>query len=165
MKILALDPAARTGFAHSDGHCGVWLLGSGEQRLQSLDERICQAIEAWGCDVIAYESATFGSRHAHVMRMHNELAGVIQLVALREQVQCWSYPPSQWKAIALTSGRLDKQGVMGALKLIYGIEVTDADIADAIGILKAAESGPPPESKKKQRRAAERRLRKMPRLF
>lgn len=165
MRILAIDPAARTGFAHSDGHCGVWLLGRGELRLQVLDERISKAIEAWGCDVIAYESATFGSRHAHVMRVHNELAGVIQLVAVRERVLCWSFPPSQWKAMALGSGRADKQGVMRLLRIVYGIEVTDADIADAIGILKAAERGPPPESRKKQRRAAEKRLRKMPRLF
>jgi Holliday junction resolvasome RuvABC endonuclease subunit len=165
MNILAIDPASRCGFAHSSGPYGVWNLGSGAIRLQSLDDLITAALAKWPTDVVAYESATFGSRHLHVMRRHNELAGVIELVAIREHVQCWSYPPSQWKAIALTNGRLDKSGVMRALKIIYGIETTDPDIADAAGILKAALKGPPPETKKKQRRLAEKRLKKIPRLF
>lgn len=165
MKILALDPASRCGFAHSDGHCGVWNLGSGPLRLTSLDTLLTKALATWPVDVLAYESATFGSHHLHAMRRHNELAGVIELVATRHLIKTWCFNPSQWKAIALTSGRLDKQGVMRALELVYGITVTDPDIADAIGILKCAERGAPPESKRKQRKAAERRLKKMPRLF
>lgn len=164
-RILAIDPANRTGFAHSSGKCGVWILGSGELRLQILDEHITRAIADWGCDVIAYESATFGSRHAHVQRLHNELAGVIQLVALREHVQCWAYPPPQWKAMALGSGRADKAGVKRLLRIVHGIELVDSDIADAVGILKAAARGPPPPTKRQQRSAERKRIKKLPRLF
>ena len=165
MNILAIDPAARCGFAHSNGQHGVWELGTGERQLETLDWKISQAIADWGCDVIAYEAATFGSRHAHVMRRHNEKAGVIQLVALRENVPCWCYPPTQWKAMALGKGNLDKQGVIRMVKLIYGIKVNDPDVADSIGILMAAQRGPPPESKRKQQRAAEKRLVKRAKLF
>jgi len=163
--ILAIDPAARTGFAHSNGQCGVWLLGSGELRLQVLDEKISAAIAEWGCDVIAYESATFGSRHAHVQRLHNELAGVIQLVAIRAQVKCWAYPPPQWKALALGKGNVDKAGVKRLLRIVHGIELVDSDIADAVGILKAAERGPPPPTQRKQRSDERKRIKKLPKLF
>lgn len=165
MNILALDPAGRTGFAHTAGHCGVWNLGSGPIRLVKLSDLLSRAIATWPVEVLAYESATFGSKHLHVMRRHNELAGVIEMVATRYQIKTWCYNPSQWKAIALGSGNADKAGVMRLLRIVYGIEVRDSDIADAIGILKCAERGPPPESKRKQRRAAERKLAKLPRLF
>lgn len=169
MIILALDPAARTGWALGDGSqlaYGVWALGSHPAgQLERLEENITATVNRFRVEVLAYESATFGSHHLHAMRKHNEKAGVIELVAVKLGCQCWSYNPSQWKAIALTSGRLDKAGVMRALKLIYQIDVDDADVADAIGILKCAERGPPPESKRKQHRAAVKRLAKMPRLF
>jgi Holliday junction resolvasome RuvABC endonuclease subunit len=115
--------------------------------------------------VIAYESATFGSRHRHVMRRHNELAAVIQLCAARLKILCWSYPPTQWKARALGSGHADKRGVQRLLQLIYGIDVADEDVADAIGILKAAERGPPPESRRQAKRRERRAAKKLPRLF
>lgn len=166
MSILAIDPAARTGFCHSNGHRGVWNLGTGAIRLQCLDELLVAALAQWPTDIIAYESASFGSHNHHVKSRHNQLAAVVELVAVRERKQCWSFNPMQWKAIALGKGNLDKAGVMRLLRIIHGIEETDPDIADALGILKCAERGPPPEPIKKQRRAAEKRLTKaQSRLF
>ena len=169
MNILAIDPAKRSGWAWSDGQrlvFGVWLLGSHPAtRLARLDASLQSAANRWSPDVIAYESATFGSRHAHVMRRHNELAGVIELFAAKSRLQCWSYPPSQWKARALACGNADKGAVMRLLELIYGVRVTDQDAADAIGILKAAERGPPPETSKQVQRRRSRQAKRLPRLF
>ena len=171
MIILAIDPAARTGWALADTIAdqltyGVWALGAdpGGQLIR-LEEYATATIKRFGVQVVAYESASFGSHNPHVQSRHNEKGAIIQMVAAKHNLPCWSYNPMQWKAIALTSGNLDKAGVMRALKLIYDIEVDDPDEADAIGIAKAATKGPPPESKKKQRRAAEKRLKAMPRLF
>lgn len=166
MNILAIDPAKRCGFAHSNGRFGAWLLGSNPAaRLQRLDVYIHAAIRRWPTDVIAYESATFGSRHVHAMRRHNELAGVIELCAAKLGVKCWSFPPTQWKALALACGNADKLRVMRLLELIYGLRVADPDVADALGILKAAERGPPPESRKQAARRVRRAAKKLPRLF
>lgn len=165
MRVLAIDPASRCGWAHSCGPCGVWNLGSGAARLQALDWAISDVLRKWPADVIAYESASFGSHNPHVKSRHNELAGVIQLVALREQVQCWAFNPMQWKKIALTKGNLDKSGVQRMLKIIYGIEIVDDDLADAVGILKAALTGPPPPTKRQQRSAERKRAKKEKRLF
>jgi Holliday junction resolvasome RuvABC endonuclease subunit len=161
MKILALDPAKRTGWAWSDGsriESGVWPLGNNP--LATLADHIRAAAKRWGCEVIAYESATFGSRHLHVMRKHNELAGVIQLVASELAVPTWCYPPSQWKARGLGEGGADKRGVMRLLRIVHGIGCTDEDQADALGILMCARRGPPPEPVKKARRRAEKALKR-----
>ena len=134
MNILAIDPAKRCGFAHSNGRSGVWLLGTHPAaRPERLETYIEAAVGRWPTEVLAYDSATFGSRHLHAMRRHNELAGVIQLCAARLEILCWSYPPTQWKARALGSGHANKRGVQRMLHLIYGIDVADEDIADAIG--------------------------------
>jgi Holliday junction resolvasome RuvABC endonuclease subunit len=166
MNVLAIDPSKRCGFAHSNGRHGVWLLGSQPvARLERLDGYIRAAARRWPTDVIAYESATFGSRHVHAMRRHNELAGVIELCAAKLGAKCWSFPPTQWKAIALACGNADKAQVMRLLELIYGVRVADQDAADAIGILKAAERGPPPETRKQAARRVRRAAKKLPRLF
>jgi Holliday junction resolvasome RuvABC endonuclease subunit len=129
MNILAIDPAQRSGWAWSDGkqlHHGIWLLGSDPaKRLARLDGNIRAAVGRWATEVIAYESATFGSRHFHVMRRHNELAGVIQLVAAQRGIRCWAYPPTQWKAMALAHGHADKLAVQRLLQLLYDIDVAD----------------------------------------
>ena len=165
MNILALDPAQRCGFAHSTGPVGVWELGSGPQRLDVMETRLVKALQDWPTSVIAYESATFGSHHLHTMRRHNELAGVIELVAARYHLRCWTYNPMQWKASALGHGKLDKEGVMRMLRVLYGLEITDPDMADAVGILRAAMRGEPPPSKRKQRSTQRKLAKKDKRLF
>jgi Holliday junction resolvasome RuvABC endonuclease subunit len=169
MKIIALDPAAKTGFAYSSikdrvEESGVWNLGNSDSRLQSIDYLLTTAIRNCKPDVIAVEVATFGSVHAHVQRMHNELLGAIKLVALRERVDVWEFGISTWKARAVGKGNADKQGVMRGLRTFYGIDVTNEDEADAIGVLLAAQQGPPPEPARKQRsrqRKAEKKLRRL----
>lgn len=167
MNILAIDPAQRTGFAHSVGIHGVWKLGATPGlRCSTLAAKIEEVVRKYRTDVIAYEAATFGSHNIHAQRRHNELAGVIEGTAAKLGLPCWNYNPGQWKAIALGKGNLDKPGVMRMLRLAYEIDVQDEDIADALGILKAAEKGPPPEPKKKaMRRLVKELSKRQARLF
>ena len=155
MRILALDPAASTGFAFSATkdrveHSGVWNLGAGaESRPGRLAEMIRIADERWEVETVAYEAATFGTRDFHTMRRHNELAGAIQAACSELGLTCWSFNIGTWKKRSVGSGRADKPAIIRGLRTLFGIEVSRQDEADAIGILLAAQVGPPPEPKKK----------------
>jgi Holliday junction resolvasome RuvABC endonuclease subunit len=170
MKILALDPAAKTGWAIASTRdridaSGVWDLGSGDARLAHIDHLLSKAINRWRVQLLAVEVATFGSRHSHVQRMHNELLGAIKLVAIRERIELWQFGIGTWKARAVGKGDADKAGVMRGLRVFYGIEVTDENQADAIGIALAAQMGPPPEPAKKVRSRLRKAATREPRLF
>lgn len=170
MKILALDPAAKTGFAFSSVKdrveaSGVWNLGAvPEARPGRLAEYIRLAVREYGPQVIAYEVATMGGRNLHAMRRLNELAGVIQAVALELTLEAWPWGIGSWKARACGNGRAQKPDVMRALRTYFGIEVTNDNEADAIGILLASQMSPPPEPKKKAVRLRQA-AKKAPRLF
>lgn len=172
LNILALDPAAKTGFAWSDGirrHSGVWQLGP--SRGTELERRIIAACEEFPTDCIAFENAGFGSRNPAVQAMHNELAGVIKLCADRLGLKCWVFPIATWKRLALGRGKLPKgeagkREVLRLLRLHHGIECSDFDEGDAIGILLAAMHGPPPLTKKKQVKRLKKVLKaRQPTLF
>ena len=171
MKILALDPAAKCGFAIAStkdriDDSGVWSLGTDPaMRPARLADYIRLAVKRHGVTVVAYEVATFGGRRFHVMRRMNELSGVVQAVAGELRVECWPFGISTWKARAVGKGNADKGGVMHGLRMFYGIEVTDDNQADAIGIALAAQQGPPPEPAKKVRSRERKAVLKLPRLF
>lgn len=171
MRILALDPASRCGWAFSTTKdrveaSGVWLLGSDDAvRPGRLAEYLRLAIAKHQPAVVAYEAATYGSRHLRVIRQHNELAGAIRATCLHAGVECWEFGIGTWKARTVGSGRAKKPAVLRGLATYFGIEVVDQDQADAIGICLAAQLGPPPPPKRKARSAERKRLKKLPRLF
>jgi Holliday junction resolvasome RuvABC endonuclease subunit len=170
VRILALDPAAKTGWAFSSvidrvEASGVWLITDEHDthpglRLRRLEEFILDQHGATPFDVIAYEKASFGSPNPAIKELHGELAGVIRLVAAKLFVPAWHFNPSQWKAIGLGAGGADKHGVIRALRTYFGIETTSEDQADAIGILLAAQKGPPPETEKQRTRRVEKEIAK-----
>lgn len=162
MKILAIDPAKISGWAFSDGQalaCGRWDLGPtlGE-RPGALAANIRAAVKRFGCDVLAYEVATFGGTAPHVMRAMNELSGAIQAVGSELGLTMYAFGISSWKARAVGKGNAKKWGVKRGLELYHGLKIDNEDEADAVGILKAAEMGPPPLSVKKQTKAIEKKL-------
>ena len=174
-RILALDPAAKTGWAYSSKTdrveaSGVWLITDDRDthaglRLRRLEEFILDQHAATPFDVLAYEKASFGSPNPEVKELHGELAGIIRLVAAKLFVPAWPFNPPQWKAIGLGASGADKGDVIRLLRMLFGIETTSEDQADAIGILLAAQRGAPPESVKRQTRRVERALEaKQPKL-
>lgn len=170
MIILGLDPAAKTGWAVASVKdrihaSGVWDLGKGDSRLACIDDMLSKAIERYGVQIIAVEVATFGSRHSHVQRQHNELLGAIKLVAMREHVELWQFGIGTWKLRAVGKGDADKAGVIRGLRKFYRIEVVSEDEADAIGVCLAAQIGPPPEPARKAKSRLRRAAKKEPWLF
>jgi len=162
-KILALDPANSCGYAHSSGQRGVWLLGDPYSRLQRFRNQLLQAADRWGCDLLAYEDAAFGSINPHTAAAHNELAGIIKLVAAELCVETRSYKPATIKKFATGSGRAQKPQMIRACETILGLRVTSDDEADAIWILEMAKQNYLPAASAKKRTA--RRAKKAPRLF
>jgi Holliday junction resolvasome RuvABC endonuclease subunit len=154
--VLAIDPANTTGFAIGDGvknDYGVWQLKRPgayhpDKRLVILRDELATAIEQYGITFIAFEDASFGSPSQHVKALHNELRGVIRLVAAERNIPCRGYKPTTIKAFATGSGRADKPQMVRAAKTILGLDTEDDNIADAAFILQLAlrdaDKPPPP---------------------
>lgn len=161
-RILALDPAQKCGWAHSnsDGHHGVWFLaGEIGRQHADLEQRLTNAIAAWGCDLIATENAGFGSRNPNVQAMHNERLGVIRLVAARRGVEVKTFQPNTIKLFATGNGHADKSQMVAALKRLMGVTVASDDEADACWILELAkrpECWPEPKAKVSRSRGKSR---------
>lgn len=153
MRILALDPATRCGWAYTDGEqtvYGVWDLGiSGSEhagkRLVRLRDRLLDLHERHGIDRIAYEAASFGSHNPNTQAFHNELAGIIRMVAADLGVPAVPYPIGTIKKFATGSGVAKKPQMVRACKTILGIETEDDNVADALFVLELAKQGVRPE--------------------
>lgn len=171
MKILAIDPAARCGFAHSNGKHGVWdLIKTFDRcpgdRLIRFERFLEVAISEWGCDLLAAEDASFGSNNRHTAATHNELRGVIHMVAARREIDVKLFGPSTIKAFATDNGRAKKHHMIAALKRLIGIAVVSDDEADALWILELAKRPDCWTPTKQQKRAAKKREKKLqPTLF
>lgn len=169
-RILAIDPATLCGFAHSNGHHGVWSLGEASEgqgrRLIRLRSLIHGAAKMWGIDRIAAEAASFGSKFASTQQFHNELRGVMRLVAAEIGAEFYELKPTTIKKFATGSGRAEKQQMIAACKRLLGIEARDSNEADALFILEAAKQNyQPPPSMKKRRQAEKMFFKKQPKLF
>jgi len=169
IRILALDPASVTGYAWSDGtrrEHGVWILGTETHRLMALESRLEEHLTRLPCDLIAFEDASFGSPNPNVQAMHNELRGVIKLVASRRHIRFVLFHPTTIKAFATGSGRAKKPQMMAACKRLLGITPSDDNEADALWILELAKNpkqwAEPSKAKVKRVKAARK---KEPRLF
>lgn len=168
MKILALDPANLTGFAHSDGHRGVWALTRPTDRhpgdrLARLRAYLLRASEEWGFERLAYEEATFGSRHIHTIALHNRLAGVIELTAHQLGAELWPVNPATLNNWATGYGRARDWQIIRAARTLLGVETDSPDVADACFVLEMAKQNVLPAA---TRRKQPRKVRdKMKRLF
>ncbi len=142
-RILALDPASNTGWAHTNGLFGVWRLR--ERNIASLDrehiylERFLErAIASMGVDMIATENAGYGSHNPEVQARHNERLGVIRLVAARHQIELQTFNPMTIKMFATGDGHADKHEMVAACNRLLNVQVTTNDEADAVWILHLA---------------------------
>ena len=158
MNILALDPAANTGWAHSNGQFGLWLLrlqGApiGDQHVR-LEQYLERAIATMGCDVIATENAGFGAFNPQTKAQHNERLGIIRLVAARHGIDVHAFQPKAIKLFATGDGEASKAEMVAACRRLLGITVTSDDEADAIWIcefMKRPDCWPKRSPKKKKR--------------
>ncbi len=145
MKILALDPASKMGFAHSSGFCGTWDLSvrtdeSKGMRLIRLSGKLSEVIEHLGVDVVVYEAA----RHAASNRalvVQAEIQGVLVLWCEQHGVEYRGYSPSEIKKHATGKGNANKEAMIAAAKTRWPDKaIADDNTADALWILDLAQT-------------------------
>ncbi len=140
MNILGIDPAAKCGFAHSNGEHGVWELTAKAdkhpgRRLERFRRRLFLMRRDHGVDVIGIEDASFGSHNPHVQALHNELIGIAKLVSAEWEIEIHTFNPSTLKKWLTGNGRADKKQMIAAVNSQFGLSVTDDNIADAIAVM------------------------------
>jgi Holliday junction resolvasome RuvABC endonuclease subunit len=152
MKTLALDPASVTGYAHSNGKFGVWQLTRSSEpdggRLVRLRNNIHKCYEAWGIDKIVFEDASFGSNNRNTAASHNELRGIIKMVAAELKCATQAINPGSLKAWATGDNHAPKPKMIAAVERFLGIVVEDDNAADALLLLEYARQGIKPAAKK-----------------
>jgi Holliday junction resolvasome RuvABC endonuclease subunit len=157
-QILGLDPANVTGYAHTDGYRGeVDLCRTLDkhpgQRLIRLSEWLEETLHSHKTDLIAAEDATFGSHNPQTQASHNELRGIIKLVAAEFGIDVKLFNPMTIKAFATGNGHATKDQMVRAAKTFYDLDVTN-NVADAVFIMELAKRPDcwPKEAEKKTRR-------------
>ena len=146
VRILGLDPANKCGWAHDDGfgcEFGVWnLKGKTDRhpgrRLERFRRLLYTMKRERGIDAIAYEDASFGSNNANTAARHNELTGVIKLVAAEWDIPIESYKPNHLKKWLTGHGKASKEDMIAAVASRFAITTTDDNVADAITVMERA---------------------------
>lgn len=162
--LLAIDPATLCGFACENGKRGTWRLkkrgwNSPLLRMEHVLER---GIREWGVNSIVTENAAGGSwqgsgGNVKTQAFHNQLLGVIKLVAARHAIPLLVLWPATIKAFATGKAFANKSMMRQALRLHYWDEYSDKlddNAIDAIWILKYAQANPygPPKRKRKTKK-------------
>lgn len=140
MNILGIDPAAKCGFAHSNGEHGVWVLKEKSKehpglRLERFRRRLFLMRRDYGVDAVGIEDASFGSHNPNVQALHNELIGIAKLVCSEWSIEIYTFTPSHLKKWLTGNGRADKSQMIAAVNSQFGLNVTDDNVADAIAVL------------------------------
>lgn len=145
MKILALDPATKCGYAHSSGLSGVWDLSikrdeSAGMRLIRLRAELEGLRAKEGVDLVVYEAvrnmAPQGRGASVVQAM---IQGVIVLWCEDNGIEYRGYSPQQIKKQATGKGNAKKDQVLAAACMTWPtINVIDDNHADALWLLDLA---------------------------
>ncbi len=166
-RILAIDPANRTGWAYlgADGRrlFGGWLIARNSDRhpgdrLRRFRDGLRELAAGFPVDLVACEDSCLGvgERSRHTLRMHAELLAVVKLLAADLGVPVVFYAPITIKSFAGCAGKStkgDKSAMVRACKRLLDVETDDDDAADALFILEMARQGKtPPAAMPKPRR-------------
>lgn len=145
MKILALDPATKCGWAHSCSAGGTWDLStrrdeSGGMKLLRLVGKLNEIHEQVGVDVVVFEAA----RHAApgmqgALVSHAELQGQIKVWCEHRSIQYRGYSPSEIKKFATGKGNANKDKMREAAEAKWpGVSLADDNAIDALWLLDLA---------------------------
>lgn len=140
MRVLGLDPAAKTGWSVSGdidkvGAFGVWSLTDKTdkhpgRRLERFRRFLYQLHREYKIEAIGVEDASFGSNNPNVAAMHNELRGVVKLFAAELELPITMVHPTTLKKWFTGSGRADKDRMIEEVNSRFQLNITDHNIAD-----------------------------------
>lgn len=149
MRILAIDPATRCGWAYTQVGgtvaSGTWDLStrrdeSGGMKLLRFESKL-REIATYGVDLIVYEAARHAAPKMQGALVHQaRLQGIIERFGEEAKIQYRGYSPSEIKKYATGKGNAGKPQVIAAVRERFGYAGSDNNEADAIALLHLAKS-------------------------
>jgi len=143
MRILAIDPSTKIGFAFFDGEkykYETWNLGaknSWGQRLSIFYYLLVAKIE-WGePELIAVESLPFSAHPRDTLAQR--YIGIVLLLAYQYKIEVVEVNPSSWKA-AVGGGRMKPAQYQKAVRVVMGVDPQTPDEAAALGMINWAKT-------------------------
>lgn len=146
MKILAIDPATKCGWAHSSGISGTWDFKilrdeSAGMRLIRFRGKLNEIYKDVGVDLLVFESArdSKGKRQGALV-VQSEIQGVIKSWCEDHKVDYRGYSPKEVKKHATGNGNASKEAMVDAAEAKWKRVIEDDNEADALWILDLAQS-------------------------
>lgn len=142
MKILALDPSTKTGWAYSGGGSGTWDLSirrdeSAGMRLIRLRSKL-DVVQGSGLDLVVFEAARHaGPKMQGALVVQAEIQGVIKLWCEEHKIQYRGYSPTEIKKHATGKGNASKSMMVDAAEKKWKRVFEDVadDEVDALWLL------------------------------
>lgn len=135
IKILAIDPAEKTGWAVSKTEYGLWNLKPGRDesfsyKLLKFKTRLKEIIMMQGITIVVYERPS--GHHANAVISHSKLVGVIELYCTENNIPFKGYSAPEIKKFATGKGNSNKEKMIAAAKQKLGYQGEDDNEADAL---------------------------------
>lgn len=140
MKILALDPSTKTGWAHSSGMSGTWDLSirrdeSGGMRFIRLQGKLREILSLCGIELLVYEAARHSApKMQGALVVQAQIQGVILAWCEENKIEYRGYSPSEIKKHATGKGNAGKDLMVAEARKKFG-EIKDDNQADALWLL------------------------------
>lgn len=144
MKILSLDQATHTGWAHSCGASGVWDCSvrrdeSSGMRLIRLRSKLDEILKSVGIDLVVFE-ANRNLRHGAAVRVAGQIQGLVEVWCTDNGIEYRGYSASQIKKHATGKGNANKDAMIAAAALRWPeVKILDDNHADALWLLDLAQ--------------------------
>lgn len=143
MKILAIDPSSKCGWAIDGLDSGVWDLTpqrheSCGMRFVRLRKYLKECHEVFNFEMIAYEEVSrhIGTYSAHI---YGGIIAIIQEFCEKKEIDYIGIPVSTIKKHATRKGNANKENMMKAARRLYpDAEIIDDNHADALLLLSYA---------------------------
>ena len=146
MKILALDPATKCGWAHSCGTSGTFDLRvkkdeSSGMRLIRLEGKLDEIKESVGVDLVVFEAQRGGlPGRMGALVVQAEIQGVLKRWCEASKIEYRGYSPGEIKKHATGKGNSGKDEMMAAAEIRWpGKKFVDDNEVDALFLLDLAQ--------------------------
>jgi Holliday junction resolvasome RuvABC endonuclease subunit len=147
MKILAIDPATKCGWAHSCGMGGTWDISirrdeSAGMRLIRLRGKMEEIRTSVGVDLCVFEAArNAGPKMQGALVVGAMLQSVIMTWAIDNQIEYRGFSPTEIKKYATGKGNAGKEDMVAAAITRWpDVDFVDHNHADATWMLSLAQS-------------------------
>lgn len=147
MKILAIDPATKCGWAHTVGQSGTWDLSirrdeSAGMRLIRFEGKLTEIRESVGVQLVVFEAARNCAPNMQgALVVQSEIQGVLKVWCEKNKIEYRGYSPAEIKKHATGKGNANKKAMISAAKIKFGSSIVDDDDdnqADALWLLDLA---------------------------